>query len=57
MENNNDVEMTVQDIFEVMARLLANNTDLTDDEIHLAIDHAMAEQLATKMAFRQQFIQ
>jgi len=49
----NDIEMTVQDIFEVMGRLLADNTDLTDDEIHIAIDRAMAAQLAEKMAFRQ----
>jgi hypothetical protein len=52
-KETNDIEMTVQDIFEVMGRLLADNTDLTDDEIHIAIDRAMAAQLAEKMAFRQ----
>jgi hypothetical protein len=52
-KESNDIEMTVQDIFEVMGRLLADNTDLTDEEIHQAIDRAMAAQLAEKMAFRQ----
>lgn len=52
-EKQNDIEMTAQDIFEVMGRLLANNTELTSEEIHLAIDEAMAEQLAQKIAFRE----
>jgi hypothetical protein len=52
----NDIVMTAQDIFEVMARLLANNTDMTDEEIHQAIDRGMAEQLASKFQFQQELL-
>lgn len=54
-KEQNDIQMTAQDIFEIMARLLADNTEMSDDEIHLAIDRAMADQLRAKIEFIENF--
>lgn len=55
-ENTEDLVMTSEDIYDIMVRLLADNSTLTEEEIHLAIERAMADHLRDKIEWRKKFL-
>ena len=55
-ENTEEIVMTSEDIYDIMVRLLLDNTEISEDEIHIAIERAMADHLRAKIEFRKNFL-